>query len=214
MQFSHHDETESPFLVHQQSSFRGITKGISVYTHPESPSLDIGVNWALHTKQTKYRSPRVYFLEVKRTRSSTFPQQGSIGLSVAPKTHVYEVRKGAFPASIAWLSIESEIEQFSNRPVNWNSYGAHPISQPCKIVALEVVSLLEEENAMAADVNMTADSDVVISSRIGRYKQTWQIDVDGDIAVMVKRQNGATSYYDIPFGEVADFIQNLNNGTV
>ena len=67
---------------------------------------------------------------------------------------------------------------------------------------------------MAADVNMTADSDVVISSRIGRYKQTWQIDVDGDIAVMVKRQNGATSYYDIPFGEVADFIQNLNNGTV
>ena len=214
MLFSHFEGIELPGLVHQQPSLHRITQGISVYTLAGSSFQDTGGIRTFYVKQTKDRGYKVHFEEVGGRREPTIYKQGCISLSGVSIKHAYKLDIKMPPASIAWRSIESEIEQFSSRPNNWNSYGAQPISQPCKIVSLELVSRLEEGKAMASDVNLTADSDVVISSRIGGYKLKWQIDVDGDIAVMVQRQIGGTSFHDLPYGEVPAFIQNLNNGGV
>lgn len=214
MQFSHFEEVDLTAFVHNQPSFRGITEGLSVYALTGAPFQDTGGIRTFYRKQTKGRGYKVQFAEDGGRSDPTIYTQGFISLSAVSTKHAYKLETESAPASIAWRSVESEIEQFSSRPVNWNSYGAQPVSQPCKIVALEVASLLEEGKAMPSDVNVTADSDVVISGRIGDYKMKWQIDIDGDIAVLVQRQNGATSFHDIPFGEVPAFIQNLNDGGV
>lgn len=214
MPFSHFEEIEILGLAQQQPSFGRITQGISVYALAASPFQDTEGIRTFYPKQAKSREYRVHIEKVEGRSEPSIYRQGSVSLSGSSIRPTYKLDIDIVPASIAWRSIKSEIEQFSSRPVDWNSYGAHPISRPCKIVALEVVSLLEQGKAMASDVNMTADSDVVISSRISGYKLKWQIDGDGDIAVMVQRQNGATSFHDIPFGEVSAFIQKLNNGGV
>jgi len=116
--------------------------------------------------------------------------------------------------SMAWVSIEKEIEQFAVRPINWNSYGAAPVSLPCKVTALAMVDLLESEKALALGVNMTGDSDVVISCRIAAYKVKWQIDMDGDIAAMAHDQNGQASFRDMALSEVRRFVQELKDGRI
>jgi hypothetical protein len=214
MQSSYLGEVANPIIGRQQSCFCGIPKGISVYAHSIFPLQGAAGVRTPYSKQLKRRNYKAQFLTLGEKYASTFSEHISMGLSAVSKTHPYKVVYGCSPASIAWRSIESEIEQFSTRPVDWNSYGAQPISQPCKIVALEVVSLLEEGNSMASDVNMTADSDVVISCRIGAYKMKWQFDADGDIAVMVQRQFGVPSFHDLPFDELRAFIQKLNDGGV
>jgi hypothetical protein len=116
--------------------------------------------------------------------------------------------------SITSTLIESEIEHFASRPANWNTYGARSISMPCKVVALELVALLEARGVIASGVGMTGDSDIILDCRINAYGTKWQIDSDGDVSVMVRRLDGALSYHDTAFSHVADFVERLKHGGV
>ena len=192
-------ETEWTPFAQQEPSRPAVIRGRSIYAQTHQ-SLGYEFGWR--------RSPKMSVGPLGRLKKL-------LGLSAKEVDFPNPVKqKATISTSMAWVSIESEIEQFAVRPSNWNSYGAGPVPLPCKVTALEVVDRLSSEKALASGVNMTGDSDVVISCRIGAYKVKWQIDVDGDIAAMAHDQSGRVSFHDMTLSQVRGFIQDLKDGRV
>lgn len=95
-------------------------------------------------------------------------------------------------------------------PPDWDSYGSRPLSSACKSDALLLVDTLEQEAAIPLDAIMSADSDLIIKSRIGPYKLKCLMDTDGDIGIALTHLSDEPSFHDITIAEVPAFLRGLN----
>jgi len=109
--------------------------------------------------------------------------------------------------------LREKIHDLAELPEGWDSYDA--VAPPTEAIsaALAVVDELERLDIVPEWVVPTGDSSILMSAKNRGTLLKWEIDSDGDIAVMLKLKFSPATYHDLELSEIGKFLeQNLQLG--
>ncbi len=123
------------------------------------------------------------------------------------------IRPLELEASSDFELLREKVRRFSELPVGWDSYdGTAPPSRAID-AALAVVNELERASILPEWVVTTSDSSILMSAKKHGTLLKWEIDSDGDVAVMLKPKFSPATYHDLGLSEIGKFLKhNLQAG--
>ena len=109
--------------------------------------------------------------------------------------------------------LKEKIRDFANLLAGWDSYGAKAPPAEAINAALVVATELESAEIVPEWVIPTSDSSILMSAKKRGTLLKWEIDSDGDIAVMLKPKFAPATYHDLGSSEIGIFLkENLPRG--
>lgn len=102
--------------------------------------------------------------------------------------------------------LRDKIRGFADLPTGWDSYEGKALPGPAIDAALTVVDELERAELLPEWVVPTGDSSILMSAKKAGTLLKWEIDSDGDIAVMLKPKFSPASYHDLAAKEIGSFL--------
>ncbi len=109
--------------------------------------------------------------------------------------------------------LREKIRGFADLPAGWDSYDGAALPAEAIHAALAVVNLLERAEILPEWVMPTSDSSILMSAKKHGTQLKWEIDSDGDIAVMLKPKFSPATYHDLELSQIGKFLeQNLQQG--
>jgi hypothetical protein len=117
------------------------------------------------------------------------------------------VRPLDLESSAEFKLLRDKIREFAHLPYGWDSYeGTAP---PGKAIdaALAVANELERAEILPEWVVPTSDSSILMSAKKRGTLLKWEIDSDGDVAVMLKPKFSPATYHDLEPSEIGMFLQ-------
>ena len=106
--------------------------------------------------------------------------------------------------------LREKIRGFDELPVGWDSYDGTAPPDKAIDAALAVVNELEHAEILPEWVVPTSDSSILMSAKKCGTLLKWEIDSDGDVAVMLKPKFSPATYHDLEPSEIGMFLlQNL-----
>lgn len=103
--------------------------------------------------------------------------------------------------------LRAEVRGFAELPVGWDSYDGTALPGKAIDAALAVVDELELADILPEWVVPTSDSSILMSAKKHGTLLKWEIDSDGDIAVMLKPKFSPAIYHDLELSEIGMFLQ-------
>ena len=109
--------------------------------------------------------------------------------------------------------LREKIRGFAKLPAGWDSYdGTAPPSKAID-AALAVVDELERADILPEWAVPTSDSSILMSAKKRGNLLKWEIDSDGDIAVMWQPKFSPPTYHDLELSRIGVFLEgNLRQG--
>ncbi len=123
----------------------------------------------------------------------------------------YSISKKGVGA-ITWKSVEAKIESFYQPEGGLAGLVGIRVTMAGKVMSMELCERLEQEGVLAAAVHLTGDADILVTTAIGGVAADWQIDSDGDIAVMINQKFGEPRFYDLSLSDVSGLVRSVRNG--
>lgn len=103
--------------------------------------------------------------------------------------------------------LRTKVRGFAELPVGWDSYDGTALPSPPIDAALVVVDELERAGILPEWVVPTGDSSILMSAKKAGSLLKWEIDSDGDIAVMLKPKFSPATYHDLTATEIESFLK-------
>lgn len=106
-----------------------------------------------------------------------------------------------------YQKLKSKIQRFRELRQGWDSYDAVAPSSLAISLALKLVEELERVDILPEWVTPTSDSSILLSAKKAGTLLKWEIDSDGDIAVMLQPRFSPATYHDLAPGEIGSFLK-------
>lgn len=104
-------------------------------------------------------------------------------------------------------SFREEIRSLGQLSKGWDSYSSDPPSGIVVSAALTLLDELEKSDVLPEWVVPTGDSNILMAAKKDGTLLKWEIDSDGDIAVMLQPKFSPATYHDLAPDEIGPFLK-------